>query len=75
MTDPREPLWQRMVEEAGAIWCGVQEGSKEGPVIMFQAAQGETTIALYSKALNSVEDVRRAITAKYEEVKAFGDLR
>jgi hypothetical protein len=62
-----ELRWQRLVEDAGAIFVGIQHGSKTGqPVILFQAQRekedaSESTIALYSSALNSAEDVRMAV--------------
>ena len=67
MTDPREPLWQRMVEEANAIFVGVQHGGRE-PVVLFQSAPRESTIALWASAMDGAEAVRMAVRA-YEDAK------
>jgi len=60
--------WRELVESAGAIWVGVQYGSKHGSVILFQSAPGESTLALYASALNSKADVELAIK-NYEDAK------
>lgn len=64
-----EKEFRQIVEDAGAIWVGVQYGSKQGPVIMFQGAKGASTIGLYAFALKNVDDVKMAVKSKREQME------
>ena len=57
--------FKKLVEEAGGIWLGVQDGPK--PVILFQDPETRSTCAIYPAALNDVDDVKYALIRKREQ--------
>lgn len=54
--------YREIVESAGAVFVGLQQGSKRGePIILFQPGLGESTLALYASACETKADVEMAL--------------
>jgi hypothetical protein len=69
LTREQENHYRTLVEDAGAIFVGIQYGAKSGPIVLFQGAAGQSTIALYTFALKNVDDVRMAVKSKREQTE------
>lgn len=62
-----EIFYRGLIEKAGGIYVGVQEGAAAGgEVILFQRVPRGNTIGVYAKALRNVHDVELALKADAE---------
>lgn len=63
-----ELQFRQMVEDAGALWVGVQYGHPTGPIILFQADHGQSTLSLYRRAMDP-ENIRMALKNYREKMR------
>jgi hypothetical protein len=68
MNDIETTFYRGLVEQAGAIWVGIQPGfGMTRDSVLFQRVKGGSTIALYVSACRTVHDVELALKADAEK--------
>ena len=69
MDATQEQKFKTLVEDAGALYLGIQENPSGPDLVLFQGGRGESTVALYVFALKTVDDVKLAVKAKRESMQ------
>jgi hypothetical protein len=66
MNTERTEFYRKLIESAGAIFCGIQQGPDDKELVIFQREKGGSSLALYTTACRDAHDVELALKADRE---------